>query len=103
MGPIDGTVVPCAAAGSLPFVPEDSRLVLKTIFERYPKAWTRYGFVDAFHPKGGWYDPQVLGIDLGIMLLMAENLRNQGVWKAFMQNQEIARAMKLVRFREDAS
>jgi len=102
VGPIDGTVVPCAAGGSLPFLPQDCRLVLETIFDRYPKAWTRYGFVDAFHPKDDWYDPQVLGIDLGIMLLMAENLRNQGVWKAFMRNQEVVRAMKAVGFAKES-
>ena len=32
------------------------------------------------------------------MLLMAENLRNQGVWKVFMRNQEIVRAMNAVGF-----
>jgi hypothetical protein len=101
MGPIDGTVVPCAAGGSLVFTPDDCRLVLKTIFDRYPRAWTRYGFVDAFNPKTGWYDPEVLGIDLGITLLMAENLRNQGVWKSFMRNQEITRAMKAVGFKRE--
>lgn len=99
-GPIDGTVVPCAAGGSLPFAPEDCKLVLKTILDRYPEAWTRYGFVDAFNPKDEWYDPQVLGIDQGIMLLMAENLRNQGVWEAFMQNKEIVDAMQAVGFTE---
>ena len=101
MGPIDGTVVPCAAGGSLVFTPDDCRLVLKTIFDRYPRTWTRYGFVDAFNPKTGWYDSEVLGIDLGITLLMAENLRNQGVWKSFMRNQEITRAMKAVGFRRE--
>ncbi len=102
-GPIDGTVVPCAAGGSLPFVPADCKRVLKTILDRYPKAWTRYGFVDAFNPKDSWYDPQVLGIDQGIMLLMAENLRNEGVWKAFMRNQEIVRAMKAVGFEKNSN
>ncbi len=101
MGPIDGTVVPCAAGGSLVFTPEDCRLVLKTIFDRYPRAWTRYGFVDAFNPKTGWYDSEVLGIDLGITLLMTENLRNRGVWKSFMRNREITRAMKAVGFRRE--
>jgi hypothetical protein len=96
MGPIDGTIVPCAAGGSLVFLPGGCKLVLKTIFDRYPKAWTRYGFVDAFHPRHDWYDPEVLGIDQGIMLLMAENLRNEGVWKSFMRNEEIVRAMNAV-------
>jgi hypothetical protein len=35
------------------------------------------------------------------MLLMAENLRNDGVWKAFMRNTEIAQAMNSVGFRKD--
>jgi hypothetical protein len=99
MGPIDGSVVPCAAGGSLVFMPEDCRLVLKTVRDRYPKAWTRYGFVDAFNPKDDWYNADILGIDQGIMLLMAENLRNQGIWKIFMRNQEIQRAMKAVGFK----
>lgn len=98
MGPIDGSIVPCAAGGSLVFLPDECKLVLKTIFERYPRAWTRYGFVDAFNPKTGWYDPEILGIDQGIMLLMAENLRNEGVWKVFMRNEEMVRAIKAVGF-----
>jgi hypothetical protein len=101
IGPIDGTIVPCASGGSLVFMPDECRLVLKTIFDRYPKAWTRYGFVDALHPKDDWYDPEIVGIDQGIMLLMAENLRNEGVWKAFMRNTEIAHAMNSVGFRKD--
>jgi hypothetical protein len=35
----------------------------------------RYGFVDAFNPTGGWTNPDVIGIDVGITLLSAENLR----------------------------
>ena len=51
-GPIDGTVVPCAAGGSLPFLPQEAMRVLRTIKERYgARAWNRYGFVDAFNPS----------------------------------------------------
>lgn len=98
MGPIDGTVVPCASGGSLVFLPEDCKLVLNTIFERYPNAWTRYGFVDAFNPGDNWYDPEIVGIDQGITLLNAENLRNEGVWTAMMKNKEITDAMMKVGF-----
>ena len=99
MGDIDGTVVPCAVAGSLPFQPDMCARVLRNIYTNYPRAWTPYGFVDAFHPKHKWYDPDVLGIDVGISLLMAENLRNGGVWSTFMQNAEIGKAMKAVGFK----
>ena len=43
MGPIDGTVVPAAAGGSLPFQPAATMRVLKNIRSRYPQAWSRYG------------------------------------------------------------
>src|SRR3984957_17584974 len=74
-GPIDGTVVPSAAGGSLPFLPAATMRVLKTIRNRYPLAWSRYGFVNAFNPLKNWYDSDVIGIDTGIVMLMAENLR----------------------------
>jgi len=58
-----------------------------------------YGFVDAFNPQTGWYSPDVLGIDVGIMLLMAENHRTGLVWRQFMSAPEIQRGLKLARFR----
>ena len=101
-GAIDGTVIPCAAAGSLPFLPADCLEVLRSMRSSYPRAWGRYGFVDAFHPAARWYNPDVLGIDLGIGVLMAENLRSELVWDTFMRNAESARAMQLVGFRPEA-
>jgi hypothetical protein len=107
MGPVDGSVVPCAAAGSLPFLPRDCVHVLRALRDNFGKdAWGRYGFCDAFHPDQHWYDPDVLGIDLGIGLLMAENLRTAFVWETFMQNPEPVAAMKACGFhttRQDAS
>ncbi len=93
---IDGTVVPCAPAGSLMFAPEATLPVLKEIKEKYDKTWGKYGFADAFNPNNGWVNPDVIGIDLGISLLSAENLRSGKVWYWFMQNDEIRRALKLV-------
>jgi hypothetical protein len=93
-GPIDGTIVPCAAGGSLPFLPDATMRVLRTIREHYPKAWCRYGFVDAFNPLKDWYDTDVIGIDTGITMLMAENARTGFVWETFMKNPEAQRGME---------
>jgi hypothetical protein len=94
-GPIDGTVVPCAAAGSLPFLPQEAIRVLRTIRDRYgARAWNRYGFVDAFNPLTNWYGSDVIGIDTGITMLMAENTRSGFVWETFMKNPEAQRGMK---------
>jgi hypothetical protein len=99
VGPIDGTVVPSAAGGSLPFVPVDALRVLRNIRNRYgTKAWSRYGFVNAFNPRKGWYDSDVIGIDTGIILLMAENLRTGFVWKTFMRNPEARRGLERAGF-----
>jgi hypothetical protein len=37
----------------------------------------------------------VLGLDIGITLLSAENLRTGNLWKWFMRNPEIPKAMRL--------
>jgi hypothetical protein len=98
IGDLDGSVVPCAAGGSLPFLTAECKQVLRTVKERYPKAWGRYGFVDAFNPLTKWYDPDVLGIDLGITMLMAENLRSGLIWNTFMKNKEAQSGMEKAEF-----
>ena len=100
MGPVDGSVVPCASAGSLPFLPKACVQVLRSLYDRYGQdAWGRYGFCDAFHPQQYWYDPDVLGNDVGISVLMAENLRTRFVWETFMKNPEPQAGMLACGFR----
>jgi hypothetical protein len=94
---IDGTVVPCAAGGSLMFTPDISLPALRAMKQKFGKRiYGRYGFVDAFNPNTGWVGPDVIGIDVGITLLSAENLRTGRVWHWFMSNREIPRAMSLI-------
>jgi hypothetical protein len=98
-GRIDGTVVPSAAAGSLPFLPEAAMRVLRTMKDRYGQgALSRYGFVDSFNPLTKWYDNFVVGIDAGITLVMAENVRTAFVWETFMKNPEARRGMERAGF-----
>ena len=98
-GNIDGSVVPNATAGSLPFTPAACLRALRSLKDTYPRAWGRYGPCDAFHPDANWYDRDVLGIDLGISTLMAENLRTGFVWSTFGRNPEIPAAMHKAGFR----
>jgi len=98
-GPIDGSIVPCATGGSLPFLFDDCMRVLRNLRGHYrEKAWVKYSFVDAFNPLTGWYDSDVLGIDLGITMLMAENHRTGLIWNTFMKNPEAQSAMQKVGF-----
>jgi hypothetical protein len=103
-GPIDGSVVPCATAGSLPFLPDATMRVQRNIRKTYgDKAWTQYGFVDAFNPLTDWYDTDVVGIDVGISMVMAENARTGFVWETFMKNPEAQRGMDRAGFKPDPS
>jgi hypothetical protein len=91
---IDGSVVPAAAAGSLMFTPDITVPALREMHRRFgDRIYGRYGFADAFHPTDGWVNPDVIGIDLGITLLSAENLRTGRVWGWFMQNQSVIDAV----------
>ena len=98
-GGIDGSVVPYATAGSLPFLPAECLRVQRSLKRNLSgQAYGRYGFCDAFHPDAQWYDPDVLGIDLGITVLMAENLRTGFVWETFAQNPEVSIAFQRAGF-----
>jgi hypothetical protein len=71
------------------FTPDIALAALKEMKDRYgDKIYGRYGFADAFNPHDGWVNRDVIGIDLGITLLSAENLRSGKVWHWFMLNDE---------------
>lgn len=100
MTEIDGSIVPCAAGGSLMFTPEISLAALREMKTRYgDKIYARYGFTDAFNPHTGWVNQDVIGIDVGITLLSAENLRTGKVWEWFNKNPEIKKAFMKVKLR----
>lgn len=102
MGPIDGTVVPSAPAGSLPFLPAATLRVLQNMKNRYGEhCWCNYGFVNAFNPLKNWCDHDVIGIDTGITITMAENLRTGFVWNTFMKNREAQTGLKRAGFNAD--
>ena len=96
MGQIDGSIVPCACGGSLAFDTADCLRVLRNIRSKYPAAWQRYGYINAFNPLTGWYDADVIGIGAGIHMLMAENQRTSLVWNTFMSNPEAQAAFAAV-------
>ncbi len=100
IGPIDGTVVPCAAGGSLPFLTKDCMRVLHYVKNTYSDLiWKKYGLVDAFNPQTGWAARDVIGINLGITMLMAENTRTGFVWDIFKQNKHVRQGMERAKFK----
>lgn len=94
----DGTLVPTAAGGSVPFAPEITVPALKAMRRTFGDAlFSTYGFLDAFNPTLrlttlplrhgrvdpalGWFDGDYLGIDQGPILLMIENWRSDLIWR----------------------
>ena len=99
---IDGTLVPCGPGGSLMLTPDialDALRNMRGMMEE--RVYTHFGFVDAFNPLTKWIDPDVIGIDVGITLLSAENMRTGNVWRWFMRNGNIRAAMDKVGLREE--
>ncbi len=89
----DGTLNATAPGGSMPFAPEVCMPALRNMYDTYRTTiWTGYGFCDAFNltVSPAWWDADVLGIDQGPIIIMAENYRTGGVWKTFMKDQYIA-------------
>ncbi len=99
--PVDGTVAPAASAGSMMFTPDISIPALGAIREHFgDRVFGRYGFVDGYNPTLQWFDTDVVGIDVGITLLSAENLLTGNVWRWFMANEPASHAMDLIGFSE---
>ena len=106
----DGTLVPTAAGGSVPFAPEATIPTLVAMREWYGEPlFGRYGFVDAFNPTMrtpgpplhhgrivdgvSWFDTDYLGIDQGPIIGMIENWRTGFVWRLMRGNADVVRGL----------
>jgi len=88
----DGTVSPTAMLSGLLFTPDASRAALADLWRRHgDRLWGRYGYSNAFNVDKDWYDTDVIGIDLGMMLLATENARTGLVWRLLKTDPVIKR------------
>ena len=74
-GPDDGTITPTSAVAAMPFLPKEALNFAEAMRRDHPEAWGRYGFPNGYNPTANWVGPDVIGIDLGMMLLGVENYR----------------------------
>ena len=113
----DGTIAPTAAAGSMPFAPDDVTACVKAMKAKYGAGiYTEWGFLDSFNPtlgqaenvpallhgkmvQGvGWVDGDYLGIDQGPIVVMIENARSDLVWRHMRGEPNITRGLKRAGF-----
>ncbi len=71
----DGTVAPTCALASLEYTPKESMEMAESCYRDHRDAYGRYGFSNGINPSKAWVDPDVIGIDLGMMLLGVEDAR----------------------------
>ena len=106
----DGTLVPTAVGGSVPFAPEVTIPTLRAMRVTYgDDLFGRYGFVDAFNPTlrtagptlqhgrivegKAWFDTDLLGIDQGPIVAMIENHRSDFVWRLMRKSPYVVRGL----------
>jgi hypothetical protein len=81
-GPENSTVSPTGAISSITFTPDLAISAARLCYDRLGKQlWGRYGFGNAFNLDREWFDPDVIGIDLGMVLLAIENHFSGLIWK----------------------
>lgn len=98
-GDEDGTVSPTGAVAAILFEPTLATAAGNAMYARYgDKIWGRYGFSNAFNVDRNWYDPDVIGIDLGMALLAIEDVRTGLPWKLLSTHPCLQNAWKRAGF-----
>lgn len=95
----NGTITPTSPIASLPFTPRESMDFARHMVKTYPELLGRYGFPNGVNPTRNWRGPDVIGIDLGMMMCGIENYRNEFVWRFTRQDEAIQRGFRRAGFR----
>lgn len=100
----DGTVSPTAMLAGMIFTPDLSKAALANLWQKQgSKLWGRYGFSNAFNVDKSWYDTDVVGIDLGMMLLSLENSRTRMIWNLMKSDPVLTRGLAAAGFHMPAA
>jgi hypothetical protein len=92
-GPEDGTVSPTGAISAITFVPQLGFSAAIRLHDRLgDRLWGTYGFSNAFNLDQNYFDPDVIGIDLGMALLAIENRRSGLIWRLIANHPSTQRA-----------
>jgi hypothetical protein len=88
-GPImnDGTVGATAFVGALPHVPRLSLDAMRYVRKQWgDRAYGKYGFTSSMNLLNSFVSPLYVGIELGPMIMMAENARSGLIWDLYSRS-----------------
>jgi hypothetical protein len=98
----NGTICCSAALGAFPYTPQESMAALKHFYRDLgPMTWGIYGFHDGFNESQNWFQPVWMGLNQAQIVVMIENQRSGLMWKLFMANSEIPKALGAIGFKPD--
>lgn len=99
----NGTITPTSAVASIPFAPKEAKEFALAMRRDHPEAWGKYGFPNGYCPQRNWTGPDVIGIDLGMMMCAVENSRTGFVWKLSRSNPVVAKGFDLAGLKKQKS
>lgn len=92
-----GKITPTGALASFPYTPAESMAALKNYYRHYGQfIWGEYGFRDAFNLDEEWSSEIYMGLNQGPVVVMIENYRTGLIWKLFMKNADIKKAVEAI-------
>ncbi len=104
-GPDDGTLSAPGVLASLPFAPEAVMRSLRSTLELYPDVLSGGRLASGFNATvadadgRAWVSAGHYGLDQGIILMMIENHRSEGVWQLMRENPYIRAGLREAGFR----
>lgn len=88
----NGTLAPASAVASVIYTPKLSTFAAEAFLREYPESFGRYGFTTGINPTKKWQSPDVIGIDLGQMMLNIEIARDGSPYQWMMNRTETRKA-----------
>ncbi|MFZ4508849.1 MAG: glucoamylase family protein [Fimbriimonas sp.] len=99
----NGTITPTSGIAGINHTPKESLALAESLVKEHPEAWGRYGFSNGINPHRKWRGPDVIGIDLGMMMMAIENYRTGMIHRLSRSNPLIQRGYAKVGFVKSVS
>lgn len=95
----NGTLAPAAAVASVMYTPDLSIKAANAFVTQFPQCYGKFGFTTGINPTENWMSPDVIGIDIGQMMLAIEAHQNGKPHQWMMANSAISKGMSRAGFR----